>query len=112
MFNFKIKFCVILPAFQFRVKFYLKKKLISWKADILILTQYTGFVDQDEVDAPLLVSEQDTIEEAEPGEDVPQSYYFIMASQDQLLLNVTPRAINVLTDINKASVLIPSLVSF
>lgn len=109
MFNFKIKFCVILPAFQFRVKFY---KLISWKADILMLTQYTGFVDQDEVDAPLLVSEQDTIEEAEPGEDVPQSYYFIMASQDQLLLNVTPRAINVLTDINKASVLIPSLVSF
>nr|XP_034335213.1 vacuolar protein sorting-associated protein 13A isoform X3 [Crassostrea gigas] len=58
--------------------------------------------DQDEVDAPLLVSEQDTIEEAEPGEDVPQSYYFIMASQDQLLLNVTPQAINVLTDINKA----------
>lgn len=77
-----------------------------------MLTQYTGFVDQDEVDAPLLVSEQDTIEEAEQGEDVPQSYYFIMASQDQLLLNVTPRAINVLTDINKASVLIPSLVSF
>lgn len=29
MFNFKIKFCVILPAFQFRVKFYFKKKLIS-----------------------------------------------------------------------------------
>ncbi|XP_056015608.1 intermembrane lipid transfer protein VPS13A-like isoform X3 [Ostrea edulis] len=58
--------------------------------------------DQDEVDAPLLISEQDTIEEAEPGEDVPQSYYFIMASQDQLLLNVTPQAINVLTDINKA----------
>lgn len=25
MFNFKIKFCVILPAFQFRMKFYFKK---------------------------------------------------------------------------------------
>lgn len=55
---------------------------------------------------PLLVSEQDTLEEAVEGEVVPQSYYFIMASQDQLLLNVTPQAINVLTDINKASVLI------
>lgn len=55
---------------------------------------------------PLLVSEQDTLEEAVEGEEVPQSYYFIMASQDQLLLNVTPQAINVLTDINKASVLI------
>ncbi|XP_061177627.1 intermembrane lipid transfer protein VPS13A-like [Saccostrea echinata] len=58
--------------------------------------------DLDEVDAPLLTSEQDTIEEGEAGGDVPQSYYFIMASQDQLLLNVTPQAINVLTDINKA----------
>nr|XP_022286655.1 vacuolar protein sorting-associated protein 13A-like isoform X3 [Crassostrea virginica] len=60
--------------------------------------------DQDEVDAPLLVSKQDTIEGVEPEEDgeVPQSYYFIMASQDQLLLNVTPQAMNVLTDINKA----------
>lgn len=73
---------------------------------------YTGFVDQDEVDAPLLVSERDIIEEAGSGEEVPQSYYFIMASQDQLLLNVTPQAINVLTDINKASVLILSLLAF
>lgn len=64
------------------------------------------------MDVPLLVSEQDTLEEAVEGEEVPQSYYFIMASQDQLLLNVTPQAINVLTDINKASVLIWSLVSF
>lgn len=54
----------------------------------------------------MLVSKQDTIEGVGPEEDgeVPQSYYFIMASQDQLLLNVTPQAMNVLTDINKVSV--------
>ncbi|CAG2212445.1 VPS13A_C [Mytilus edulis] len=54
----------------------------------------------DELDAgPQL----DNTEEGEKEEPRPQSYYIIMASQDQLLLNVTPQAIDVLTDVTNVS---------
>ncbi|XP_052088041.1 intermembrane lipid transfer protein VPS13C-like isoform X4 [Mytilus californianus] len=53
----------------------------------------------DELDAG---PQSDMTEEGEKEEPRPQSYYIIMASQDQLLLNITPQAIDVLTDVTKA----------
>ncbi|KAK3096835.1 hypothetical protein FSP39_003796 [Pinctada imbricata] len=52
----------------------------------------------DEVDAPM----GDVIESEE--EDYPQSLYLIVASQDRLLLNVTPQALSVLRDITEVLV--------
>lgn len=50
----------------------------------------------DELDAG---SQIESVEEGEKEEARPQSYYIILASQDQLLLNVTPPAIDVITDV-------------
>jgi hypothetical protein len=50
----------------------------------------------DELDAGPQI---EPVEEGEKEEARPQSYYIILASQDQLLLNVTPPAIDVITDV-------------
>ena len=53
----------------------------------------------DELDAGPQI---EPLEEGEKEEARPQSYYIILASQDQLLLNVTPPAIDVITDVTTA----------
>lgn len=77
---------------------------------ISFVTYCPLFIDQsmyDELDAGPV---SDIVEDAEVDETRPQSYYVILASQDQLLLNVTPQAIDVISDVTKVSK--SSLMSF